>query len=74
MLFRSCDEDGLPLSHRDDDTQEVVAKRLQVYEEEIGPLGAHYEGLGVLRRLDASGEPDAVHERAMGLVRGESSG
>jgi adenylate kinase len=63
-----CDEDGLPLTLRDDDTREVVAKRLEVYEEEIGPLVAHYDELGALRRLDASGHADAVHARAVVLV------
>jgi len=63
-----CDEDGLRLTQRDDDTQEVVAKRLEVYVEEIGPLVTHYDELGVLRRLDASGHADAVHGRALELV------
>jgi len=63
-----CDEDGLRLTQRDDDTQEVVAKRLEVYVEEIGPLVTHYDELGVLRRLDAAGHADAVHARALELV------
>lgn len=63
-----CDEDGLELTQRDDDTKEVVAKRLEVYLEEIDPLVAHYDELGVLRRLDASGDADSVHARAIELV------
>ena len=63
-----CDEDGLALTQRDDDTEEVVAKRLEVYRAEIRPLVAHYDELGVLRRLDASGDTESVHARALELV------
>jgi adenylate kinase len=64
-----CDEDGLALTQRDDDTEEVVAKRLEVYQEEIGPLVDHYDELRVLRRLDASGDTESVHARAVGIVK-----
>lgn len=63
-----CDEDGLALTQRDDDTEDVVAKRLEVYQEEIGPLVDHYDELGVLRRLDASGDTESVQTRALGIV------
>ena len=65
-----CDKDGLPLSHRADDTEAVVSTRLEVFHAEIGPLVTHYDELGVLRRLDASGKAALVHARAVELVTG----
>jgi adenylate kinase len=65
-----CDDDGLPLTQRDDDRKAVVAKRLGVYQEEIGPLATHYDEVGVLRTLDASGDAESVYARAIGIVSG----
>ena len=36
----------------DDDREEVVRERLQVYAAQTAPLIAHYEGLGLLRRVE----------------------
>ncbi len=38
----------------DDDREEVVRERLQVYAAQTEPLIAHYEGLGLLRRVDGN--------------------
>lgn len=38
----------------DDDREEVVRERLQVYSAQTEPLIAHYEGLGLLRRVDGN--------------------
>ena len=37
-----------------DDREEVVRERLQVYRAQTEPLIAHYEGLGLLRRVDGN--------------------
>ncbi len=38
----------------DDDREEVVRERLRVYAAQTEPLIAHYEGLGLLRRVDGN--------------------
>src|SRR5690349_9721546 len=38
-----CDVDGEPLSQRDDDREETVRKRLQVYREQTAPLIDYYD-------------------------------
>jgi adenylate kinase len=58
-----CDIDGAELIQRDDDRPETVRHRLVVYHREIGPLLSYYEAAELLRRIDASGAPDAVSER-----------
>jgi adenylate kinase len=46
---------------RADDQPETVRERLRVYHRETEPLVAYYAQRGLLRRVDGSGDPDAVH-------------
>jgi adenylate kinase len=55
-----CDVDGRPLRQRDDDRPETVRRRLAVYHAISEPLVELYEGHGILRRVDGSGDPAAV--------------
>ena len=45
---------------RKDDNPETVRERLKVYHHETEPLIAYYEERGLLRRVDGSGDEDAV--------------
>jgi adenylate kinase len=51
------------LEQRPDDTEATVVKRLKVYDEQTKPLTAFYGDRGVLRRIDATGDVDAVTAR-----------
>lgn len=53
-----CDACGGELYQRDDDSEDVVKKRLEVYKEQTRPLVDYYEKRGILVRVDAgkSGE------------------
>ena len=53
---------------RADDNAEVIANRLNVYREQTAPLIAHYEGQGLLRRLDGVGSIEAIEERLASLL------
>ena len=46
---------------REDDRPETVRERLRVYHGETEPLIGYYEERGLLRRVDGTGDPDAVH-------------
>jgi adenylate kinase len=46
---------------RQDDNPETVRERLRVYHHETEPLVAHYDGRGLLRRVDGARDADAVH-------------
>ena len=63
-----CHAAGGTLEQRDDDRPEVVAQRLAVYHAETEPLLAHYRAAGLLRVLDATGDPSRVQARAIALV------
>jgi adenylate kinase len=59
----SCPKDGTELHQRPDDKEEVIAKRLEVYEKQTQPLIEHYTKLGLLRAIAGEGELDEVFER-----------
>jgi adenylate kinase len=48
---------------RSDDNPETVRERLRVYHDETAPLVGYYDERGLLRRVDGSGDPDAVYEQ-----------
>jgi adenylate kinase len=59
----SCEKDGTELYQRPDDKEEVIGKRLEVYEQQTQPLVEHYSKLGLLRAIAGEGELDDVFER-----------
>jgi len=55
------DIDGTKLVQRDDDREETIKHRLEVFHDQTEPLVEHYEAKGLLRRFDGSRSPDEVH-------------
>lgn len=55
---------------RSDDTEDVIRKRLDVYQEQTQPLVAVYAQRGVLVSVDAVGSVDEVSERIHGALSG----
>ncbi|MES0371111.1 MAG: adenylate kinase [Mariprofundaceae bacterium] len=64
-----CDRCDGELYQRDDDKEEVISQRLEVYGEQTKPLLEYYKAFPAFRRLDASGEMDAVCEALMKAVK-----
>ena len=56
-----CDRCGGELYQRDDDREDVISHRLEVYREQTAPLLDFYRHQDGFFRLDASGEMDAVY-------------
>ena len=63
-----CDQDGSRLIQRDDDKEETIRRRLQVYHSQTEPLIDHYDRAGLLRRFDGTRDPDEVHARIRATV------
>ena len=57
-----CDQDGSRLIQRDDDKEETIRTRLEVYHAKTKPLIGYYEERGLLRRFDGSRTPNEVHD------------
>lgn len=50
---------------RPDDTEETIRTRLRVYGEQTEPLIALYDSRGIVRRVDAVGDIDAITDRVL---------
>jgi adenylate kinase len=59
----TCDVCGSRVVQRDDDTEEAIQRRLELYELETRPIIDFYDRLGKLVSVDASGDSDDVFER-----------
>jgi len=58
------------LIQRPDDREEVIGKRLEVYEAQTKPLIKYYEAAGLLRIVDADADVDTVFQSIDRAVRG----
>ncbi len=57
------------LIQRPDDREEVIGKRLEVYDAQTKPLVTHYTAAGILRIVDADAPMDAVFKAIQQAVR-----
>ena len=60
-----CSACGGALYQREDDKEEVIAKRLSVYEEQTAPIVHFYRTEGLLVTISADGEVSEITERAI---------
>lgn len=58
-----CTNAGGELQQREDDNEEVIGNRLQVYRDQTEPLVEFYRKQSNLKTVDADGSIDAVYER-----------
>jgi len=59
QVHGKCDADGADLIRREDDREEVIQERLRAYQEQTGPVIAHYRD-GNYHLLDGDREPAEV--------------
>ncbi|GAA0927076.1 adenylate kinase [Nonomuraea longicatena] len=64
-----CDACGGALFQRDDDKEETVRHRLEVYQEQTAPLVDFYANEGILVGVDATGPVEEITQRAMEAIR-----
>jgi len=62
------------LVQRPDDREEVIGKRLEVYEAQTKPLVKYYETAGLLRIVDAAADVDTVFKSIVQAVLDRVSG
>ena len=63
------DETGEPLIQRDDDKEEAILNRLEVYEKSTAPLIDYYREKGLLVDIDVSGAPDEIMENLKKILK-----
>ncbi|HSG66479.1 MAG TPA: adenylate kinase [Gammaproteobacteria bacterium] len=66
----ACVAAGGELLRREDDNEETIKRRLEVYERETAPLVEHYRERGLLRVVDAEGSVEDVERRFLSALDG----
>lgn len=57
-----CDKCGADLYQRDDDREETINKRLEVYNEQTAPLIDYYREKGIVKSVSGAGSIDDIFE------------
>jgi adenylate kinase len=69
----TCDICGGRVVQRADDTEEAIARRLALYEQETAPLIEWYDSRGLLATVDGLGSADEVTDRLVQMIDGRHS-
>ena len=64
-----CDDCRGELFQRDDDSEETIRHRLEVYAEQTAPLVSFYADEGTLIGIDATGPVEEITSRALAALR-----
>ena len=64
-----CDDCGGELFQRDDDKEEVIRHRVEVYNSQTSPLVAFYADEGILVGIDATGPVEEITARALDALQ-----
>lgn len=67
----ACTAQGGELIQREDDNEETIKNRLEVYREQTEPLIDYYRKRGKLKVVDAAGSIDEVYERFVDAISGD---
>jgi adenylate kinase len=73
LVAERCDECGGELCQRDDDKEETMLKRLQVYESQTAPLIKYYTEKSLLRAVSGIGSIEEIQSRLVSIVEGGGS-
>jgi adenylate kinase len=68
MVNWTCDVCGGEVVQREDDTEEAIQRRLDLYEAETAPLISWYTKRDLLVSINGTGSPDAVTRRVVGAI------
>jgi len=69
-----CDRCGGRLYQREDDTEETVRKRLQVYRAQTEPILRYYRERGLVRDVDGNPPIEEVFEKVKAVLEKVRSG
>ncbi|MEW2133437.1 adenylate kinase [Streptomyces sp. NPDC005435] len=68
-----CDVCGGELYQRDDDSEDTVRKRLEVYHTQTEPIIDYYRSQGLVVTISSLGPVDEITERALAALKSEQS-
>ncbi|MHB8437779.1 MAG: adenylate kinase [Acidimicrobiales bacterium] len=64
----TCDVCGGEVIQREDDTEDAIRRRLELYDRQTAPLIEWYERRGQMRKVNGVGSPDSVLRRIIRVV------
>jgi adenylate kinase len=64
-----CDVDGERLEQREDDREETIRTRLEVYRDQTAPLVDYYDDRDLLHRFDGTRSPTEVHDHLRATIQ-----
>jgi len=64
----ACTDAGGELQQREDDKEEVIKNRLEVYRQQTEPVVEYYRSRHKLRSIDADGSMDDVYQRLLAVL------
>ncbi len=65
----TCDDCGGELFQRDDDREETIRHRVDVYQQQTSPLISFYADEGILLGIDATGPVEEITDRSLSALR-----
>ena len=63
-----CDKCGSELFQRDDDKEETIRKRLDVYESQTLPLIDYYKKKGMLKSISGTGSIEEIFSKVCAAI------
>ncbi len=63
-----CDECKVKLITRDDDKEQVIRKRIEVFKENTYPLVEFYDKRNILYRIDGTGDTNEIEKRIKEII------
>jgi len=64
-----CDKCQGELYQREDDKEEVVSRRLEIYSEQTEPIISFYKSAGLLKNISALGEVSEITKNAIAILK-----
>jgi adenylate kinase len=64
-----CDKCNGALYQREDDKEEVIARRLEIYAEQTEPIIAYYQKTGILKKVSAVGKVSQITQKVITSLR-----
>ncbi|MAF34407.1 adenylate kinase [Candidatus Woesearchaeota archaeon] len=58
-----CDVDGQKLSHRHDDTPDIMGHRVKIFHQKTEPVLRFFKKMGIVQTVSGTGTPDQIFKR-----------
>jgi len=64
-----CDKCNGELYQREDDKEEVITRRLEIYAQQTEPIISYYKKAGILKKISAVGEVSEITQKVIALLK-----